>query len=325
MKVHGLLLLDKPRGLSSNTALQKARRLLDADKAGHGGTLDPLADGLLPLMFGEACKLAESALEGDKAYEAEVRLGQVTTTDDAEGEVVATAPVAFSDAELQAVLSRLRGRIVQVPPVYSALKVAGKPLYRYARDGNPVQPAPREVQVHQLELLKRSDGDRPMIRIRVGCSKGTYIRSLARDIGAALGCGAHLRALRRTKVGRFAVADAVTLEALEALAPDARRAWLVDLEALVADWPSVTLDAAETARFRQGQSVPLAASRLPLRAAARLEAAAPAGAAAPLEAAAPAAEARIAIFCDGRLAGLGRCSTHNEQDCVLAPARVIVP
>ena len=128
MKVHGLLLLDKPRGLSSNTALQKARRLLDADKAGHGGTLDPMADGLLPLMFGEACKLAESALEGDKAYDATVRLGQVTTTDDTEGEIVSTAPVAFTDADLEAVLARFRGRIVQVPPVYSALKVAGSIL-----------------------------------------------------------------------------------------------------------------------------------------------------------------------------------------------------
>lgn len=309
MKVHGLLLLDKPRGLSSNTALQRARRLLDADKAGHGGTLDPLADGLLPLLFGEACKLAESALEGDKAYDAEVRLGQATTTDDAEGEVVSSAPVTFGEAELQAVLARFRGGIVQVPPVYSALKVAGKALYRHAREGNPVQPAPREVQVHELELLERWGGDRPRLRIRVRCSKGTYIRSLARDIGAALGCGAHLGALRRTVVGRFSVADAVTLEALEALAPAARLARLVDLEALVADWPSVTLDGAEAARFRQGQSVTLATGRLPAGAATR----------------AIAAAGRIAVFHDGRLAGLGRCSSDNEQTCVLAPARVIMP
>jgi tRNA pseudouridine55 synthase len=217
--------------------------------------------------------------------------------------------VAFGDGELQAVLGRFRGPIVQVPPVYSALKVAGKPLYRYARGGNPVQPAPREVRVHELELLGRGDGDRPTLRIRVRCSKGTYIRSLARDIGAALGCGAHLGALRRTMVGRFAVADALALEALEALAPAERRACLVDLEALVADWPSVTLDSAEAARFRQGQPVALAASRLPPGAAIGARAAA----------------GRLAVLSDGRLAGLGRCSSDNEQTCVLAPARVIVP
>jgi len=300
LKVHGLLLLDKPKGLSSNTALQKARRLLDADKAGHGGTLDPLADGLLPLMFGEACKLAESALEGDKAYEATIRLGQATTTDDAEGEVIAAAPVAFADADLQAVLGRFRGRIVQVPPTYSALKVAGKALYRYARDGNPLQAAPREVQVHALELLDRRGGDQPALDIRVSCSKGTYIRSLARDIGAALGCGGHLRALRRTVVGRFQVGAAVTLDALAAMTPEQRRRQLVDLEALVADWPSVALDGAETARFRQGQVV------------------------APAESTATSA-AKIAVFCDGRLAGLARCSSDNQQGIALAPARVIVP
>ena len=167
LKVHGLLLLDKPRGLSSNAALQKARRLLDADKAGHGGTLDPMADGLLPLMFGEACKLAESALEGDKAYEATVRLGQVTTTDDTEGEIVATAPVDFCDAQLQAALGRFRGRIVQVPPTYSAIKVAGKALYRYARDGNPLQPARRELLVHELALLAWHDGPDPALDRRL--------------------------------------------------------------------------------------------------------------------------------------------------------------
>jgi len=314
LKVHGLLLLDKPKGLSSNTALQQARRLLDADKAGHGGTLDPLADGLLPLMFGEACKLAESALEGDKAYEATIRLGQVTTTDDAEGEVIAAAPVAFADADLQAVLGGFRGRIVQVPPTYSALKVAGKALYRYARDGNPLQAAPREVQVHALELLDRRGGDQPALDIRVSCSKGTYIRSLARDIGAALGCGGHLRALRRTVVGRFQVGAAVTLDALAAMTPEQRRRQLVDLEALVADWPSVALDGAETARFRQGQVVAVDPQRL----------CAGAAETAPAESTATSA-AKIAVFCDGRLAGLARCSSDNQQGIALAPARVIVP
>jgi tRNA pseudouridine55 synthase len=308
LKVHGLLLLDKPRGLSSNTALQKARRLLDADKAGHGGTLDPMADGLLPLMFGEACKLAESALEGDKAYEATLRLGQVTTTDDTEGEIVATAPVAFTDEALQAVLGRFRGRIVQVPPTFSALKVAGKALYRYAREGNPVQPAPREVEIRQLDLLNRRGGEEPALDIRVACSKGTYIRSLARDIGVALGCGAHLAALRRTVVGRFEVISAIGLDALAAMTPDQRQRQLIGLEALVADWPAVELGEAEAARFRQGQAARVAAERL--RAGSR-----PAPAA---------AESRIAVFSEGRLVGLARCTPDTESSCALAPARVIV-
>jgi tRNA pseudouridine55 synthase len=313
LKVHGLLLLDKPRGLSSNAALQKARRLLDADKAGHGGTLDPMADGLLPLMFGEACKLAESALEGDKAYDATLRLGQVTTTDDTEGEIVATAPVDFTDEALQVVMARFRGRIVQVPPTFSALKVAGKALYRYAREGNPVQPAAREVTIHQLELLARRDGDEPTLDIRVACSKGTYIRSLARDIGAALGCGAHLSALRRTVVGRFQVAAAVGLDALAAMSPDERHRQLIGLEALVADWPAVELDEAETARFRQGQATLVAVDRLSP------------GSRPPAASAAAAAEARIAVFHAGSLAGLARCSNDTESTCALAPARVIVP
>lgn len=304
MKVHGLLLLDKPRGLSSNTALQKARRLLDADKAGHGGTLDPMADGLLPLLFGEACKLAESALEGDKAYEATVRLGQVTATDDTEGEIVSTAQVAFTDAELDAVLARFRGRIVQVPPVYSALKVAGKALYRHAREGNPLQPAPREVLIHELTLLGRRGGAEPALELRVACSKGTYIRSLARDIGAALGCGAHLGALRRTVVGRFTVASAVGLEALEAMAPLQRSRHLVGLEQLVSDWPMVALEQADAAQFCQGQPLTIAADRLR-----------------------PGAEAapKIAVHCGGRLIGLGRSSHHTETTRVLAPVRIIVP
>jgi tRNA pseudouridine55 synthase len=302
LRVHGLLLLDKPRGLSSNTALQKARRLLDADKAGHGGTLDPMADGLLPVMFGEACKLAESALEGDKAYEATMRLGQVTTTDDVEGEIVSTAPVAFSQADLEAVLARFRGRIVQVPPIYSALKVAGKALYRYAREGNPVAPAPREVIIHELTLLERIEGEEPALRIRVACSKGTYIRSLARDIGAALGCGAHLSALRRTVVGRFRVESAVSLEALADMTPDERHRKLVGLDQLVADWPAVVLDEAAAASFCQGQAVTVAAF---------------------IEDAAPPAQ-KIAVHCGGRLIGLGRSTPSTESTCALAPVRIIV-
>jgi tRNA pseudouridine55 synthase len=332
LKVHGLLLLDKPRGLSSNTALQKARRLLDADKAGHGGTLDPLADGLLPVMFGEACKLADSALEGDKAYEAVLRLGQVTTTDDAEGEIVSTAAVAFSDAQLDEVLAQFRGEIVQVPPVYSALKVAGKALYRYARDGNPLQPAPRRVTIHQLQLLAREDGAEPTLSIRVACSKGTYIRSLARDIGAALGCGAHLRALRRTVVGRFTVGAAVGLDALAAMSPDERRERLVALEELVSDWPSVVLDAAAARNFCQGQAVLVDGGDIVVGGhAGSMPPEVPAGAGpAPHtgEAAVAGPSPRIAVHCGGRLIGLGRSTSSStsstESTCVLSPVRIIV-
>jgi tRNA pseudouridine55 synthase len=305
LKVHGLLLLDKPRGLTSNAALQRARRLLEADKAGHGGTLDPLAEGLLPLLFGEACKLAGAALEGDKAYEAVVRLGQVTSTDDGEGEIVASSPVEFDDPALEAALAALRGPIEQVPPVYSALKVQGKALYRHAREGRPVQPAARRVVIHELTLLDRTGGDAPTLTLRVACSKGTYIRSLARDLGAALACGAHLAGLRRTAVGRFRLEQAIDLEALEALAPEGRRTRLVDLEALVAGWPSATLEPEDARAFCHGQEVAIDAAALQPGAADSAE--------------------RIAVSSDGRLVGLARLMSRNESTCLLAPARIIVP
>jgi len=310
LKVHGLLLLDKPRGLSSNAALQQARRLLDADKGGHGGTLDPMADGLLPVMFGEACKLAESALEGDKAYEAVLRLGQVTTTDDTEGEIVSTARVDFTEAQLDAVLARFRGRIVQVPPVYCALKVAGKALYRYARDGNPVQAAPRQVVIHELQLLGRQAGEEPGLSLRVACSKGTYIRSLARDIGEALGCGAHLSALRRTVVGRFSVRSAVALDTLAGMPAAERHRQLVGLEALVSDWPSIVLPEAAAAKFCQGQALLVATGSTTA-----------AGGPAHVDAE---PTPKIAVHCGGRLIGLGRSTPSTESTCVLAPVRIIV-
>lgn len=303
MKVHGLLLLDKPAGLSSNTALQRARRLMDADKAGHGGTLDPLASGLLPVLLGEACKLAGSALDGDKAYEATVRLGTTTTTDDAEGSVVTEQSVGFEDpargaeldAAIEAILPSFRGEITQAPPIYSALKIAGKALYRYAREGTPVQASPRRVTIHSIEVRGRVGSD---LRVVVACSKGTYVRSIARDLGAALGCGAHLAALRRTRVGRFDVAASVGLEALAAIDPSQRAARLVPLEALVADWPSVTIDAGDAVRFSRGQIVVLPG---------------------PL-----AAAERIAVHSGGRLIGLARLAEPAGALPALAPARVIV-
>ena len=290
---------------------------MDADKAGHGGTLDPLADGLLPVMFGEACKLAESALEGDKAYEAVLRLGQTTTTDDTEGDIVSTADVAFTDAELDSVLARFRGEIVQVPPVYSALKVAGKALYRYAREGNPVQAAPRRVTIHELQLLERREADEPALSLRVACSKGTYIRSLARDIGAALGCGAHLSALRRTVVGRFAVQDCVTLEALEAMTPPQRRQRLIDLESLVSDWPGVCVDEASARLFCQGQAIVVPRVR-------EQPACVNQPSALELDGSGPEPQPKIAVHCGGRLIGLGRRTSSTESTCVLAPVRIIV-
>lgn len=253
--VDGVLLLDKPQGLSSNTALQAARRLLNAAKAGHTGTLDPMASGLLPLTFGEATKFSQMLLDADKTYEAELRLGVETDSGDAEGAIIATHPVAVTAAQLDAVLARFRGDIEQVPPMYSALKRDGKALYEYARAGIELERAPRPVTIHALERLDFA-GDR--VALRVSCSKGTYIRSLAMDIGAALGCGAHLSALRRTRIGPFAVADALTLDQLEACAAEARGERLAAPDALVAHCAALTLDAGEAAALLQGRPLPRA-------------------------------------------------------------------
>jgi tRNA pseudouridine55 synthase len=251
-RVDGVLLLDKPPGSSSSAALQAARRLYRADKAGHGGTLDPLATGLLPCLFGEATKFGVELLDAQKAYAAVIALGATTTTGDAEGAVVERRPVAVAVAEVERVLGRFRGRISQVPPAYSALKRDGRPLYEYARSGEPVDRAPRSVTIHEL-VLRRFDGDRLEVSLR--CSKGTYVRALAEDVGRALGCGAHLAGLRRTAVGRFAVADAIGLDALEALAPAARDARLLPVVAMVEHLPEAVVAAPAAARFRCGQAV----------------------------------------------------------------------
>jgi tRNA pseudouridine55 synthase len=252
----GILLLDKPRGLSSNQALQQARRLLGADKAGHTGSLDPLATGLLPLCFGEATKIAGLLLGSRKAYEVECRLGITTTTDDAEGEVVRErAAPALDAAAIEAALRPLRGRIRQVPPVYSALKQAGVPLYRRARRGEAVEVAAREVEVSAFDLLER---DGPRLRLAVECGSGTYVRSLVRDLGEALGCGAHVTALRRTWVEPFRRPAMVGLEALAQATPAARDAWLLPLEAGLGGFPAVRADREAARRLRQGQGLPLA-------------------------------------------------------------------
>lgn len=251
-KVDGVLLLDKPLGVSSNAALQKARWLFNAEKAGHTGTLDPLATGLLPLCFGEATKFSGMLLDADKAYEATVRLGIVTDTADAEGQVLATRPVTTNEADVRAILSHFTGAIEQIPPMHSALKRDGVPLYELARKGVEVERAPRQVTIHALELLAWH-GDR--FDLRVTCSKGTYVRTLAADIGAALGCGAHLAALRRTRVGALSLTAAVTVEQIEALAPEARDSLLQPADALLADLPVAELGALEAHRLLHGQPV----------------------------------------------------------------------
>jgi tRNA pseudouridine55 synthase len=251
--VHGVLLLDKPLGLSSNQALQKAKWLLRAEKAGHTGTLDPLASGVLPLCFGAATKFSQLHLDADKTYETTVRLGVRTTTADAEGDVIDTRAVTCSVGQVVEVLDRFMGEIDQVPPMHSALKKDGKALYEYARDGETVEREARRVTIHEIELIDMQlGGDTPQLRLRVVCSKGTYIRTLGEDIGEALGCGGHLIALRRVATGPFGVADAITLDALEAMSELERLDALLPVETLLTGHERVTLDAEHAGRFLSG-------------------------------------------------------------------------
>ena len=251
--VHGVLLLDKPIGLSSNDALQKAKWLLRAEKAGHTGTLDPLATGVLPLCFGAATKFSQLHLDADKTYETTVRLGIKTSTADAEGEVIVQRPVTCTAGQVVEVLDRFMGPITQVPPMYSALKKDGKALYEYARAGETVEREPRHVVIHDLELLEMQlNGDAPFLRLRVTCSKGTYIRTLGEDIAEALGCGGHLSALRRVATGPFAETDCVSLEDLTAMEEPQREARLMPVQSLLSDHTAVTLDAENAGRFLSG-------------------------------------------------------------------------
>ena len=247
--VHGVLLLDKPLGFSSNQALQKAKWLLRAEKAGHTGTLDPLATGVLPLCFGAATKFSQLHLDADKTYVATARLGVKTSTGDAEGEVISERPVEVMPEDLARVEAQFTGPIRQVPPMHSALKKDGKALYEYAREGVEVERAPRDVVIHKLEI-RAVDGD--TIRILASVSKGTYIRTLGEDIGEALGCGAHLTSLRRVATGGFVEAQCVTIEALEAMDEEERLAQLLPAEALVDGHSRVTLGTEDAARFLSG-------------------------------------------------------------------------
>lgn len=250
--VDGVLLLNKPVGITSNAALQKAKWLLNAKKAGHTGTLDPFADGLLPLCFGEATKFSAYLLEADKHYRAVLQLGVTTTTGDPEGEILATREVHASRAEIEALLPRFTGEIEQIPPMHSALKHQGRPLYEYARAGIEIERPPRRVTIRALELV---ECDPPRAVLDVQCSAGTYIRTLAQDIGAALGCGAHLTGLKRTAAGGFSLDQAHTLADLEALDAPLRPGLLLPADCLVAHLPAIQLDEADAGALCQGRSV----------------------------------------------------------------------
>lgn len=253
--MHGVLLLDKPKGRSSNDALQKAKWLLRAEKAGHTGTLDPLATGVLPLCFGAATKFSQLQLEADKTYEAVAVLGVRTRTGDAEGEVIERREVpAIAPDQLEAVRARFTGRIRQTPPMHSALKKDGKPLYEYARAGQEVERAEREVCIHALDLHAgepTADGQ-PTLRIVARVSKGTYIRTLGEDIGLALGCGAYLSSLRRIATGQYDASQCITLEALEAMSEIEREACLLPTQSLLEGHAPVTLAGEDAGRFLSG-------------------------------------------------------------------------
>ncbi|SDC39785.1 tRNA pseudouridine(55) synthase TruB [Paraburkholderia lycopersici] len=293
----GVLLLDKPVGLSSNDALIRAKRLYRVKKAGHTGTLDPLASGLLPLCFGEATKFSQDLLDADKTYEATMRLGVRTTTGDAEGEAIDTRDVTCDEGAVREAMRRFLGDIVQVPPMYSALKRDGKPLYEYARAGQTVEREGRPVKILALEMIACA---LPDVTFRVTCSKGTYVRTLAEDIGEALGCGAHLVMLRRTGVGALTLEHAVTLDALTAADEPARDTWLRPVDALLSTFPAVRLNAEAARRFMHGQRLPV--NELVL------------------DRAACAAAGRVRVYAeDGRLLGVAKAANG-----VLAPERLVV-
>ncbi|MDQ1816143.1 tRNA pseudouridine(55) synthase TruB [Massilia sp. CCM 9210] len=290
--VDGVLLLDKPVGLSSNDALIKAKRVLNAKKAGHTGTLDPFATGLLPLCFGEATKFSQDLLEADKTYETTVHLGITTTTGDTEGEAIDMRDVDVTLAQIDAVLPQFRGPIMQVPPMYSALKRDGKAYYEYAREGITLEREARPVTILKLELISF---ETPLLKLAVTCSKGTYIRVLGEDIGHALGCGAHLIQLRRTQVGALTIDGMVTLEALQAHAEPLTL--LAPVDALLSSFPAVRLTEELAKRFLQGQRLALGKEALTL----------------------PDSLGRVRVYHETRLLG-----TANLQEyAILAPERLI--
>ena len=251
-KIDGVLMLDKPVGLSSNTALQKARRALNAQKAGHTGPLDPFASGLLPLCFGEATKFSADLLHADKEYVASIKFGETTTTADVEGEIIETRPVDFTEEQLHKALESLTGEIDQIPPMYSALKKDGVRLYELARQGQEIEREPRRVTVYELELLSFN---KPEALVRVKCSKGTYVRVLGEDIGKILGCGAHLTALRRTKIADIDISEAVSLQDFEEADIAQRLDMLDPPDRLLSQLEPIELKEELAVRFLHGQSI----------------------------------------------------------------------
>lgn len=264
-KLNGVLLLDKASGVSSNTALQQVRRLFAAEKAGHTGVLDPLATGLLPVCFGEATKFAQYLLDADKAYHATMKLGEATHTGDAEGEVIATANVCFTQADFERACQAHVGAISQVPPMFSALKHEGKPLYEYARRGIHIERKARDITIYAIELNRFAP---PTAVIDVRCSKGTYIRTLSEDVAKYLGTFAHLSALRRTATAGFDITQSHDLAALMAMTPTQRDACLLPCDVLVQHLPRLDLDAGQVRLLRFGQhpATDTMASDTPLRA-----------------------------------------------------------
>ncbi|WP_339652511.1 tRNA pseudouridine(55) synthase TruB [Halopseudomonas pelagia] len=254
--IDGVLIFDKPLGMSSNNALQKVRWLFNAAKGGHTGSLDPLASGVLPLCLGEATKFSQYLLDADKAYVTEARLGMTTTTGDAEGDVLETKPVNVTLEQVESFLPQFTGDILQIPPMYSALKHEGQPLYKLARAGETVERKPRSVTINQLKVLGL-EGDR--LRLEVHCTKGTYIRTLVEDLGNALGCGAHVSELRRIQAGPFDLSKAVTLETLEALHAEGGHLALDHLllpsDCGLEDWPEVELTEQTAYYLNHGQAV----------------------------------------------------------------------
>ncbi|MBK7471783.1 MAG: tRNA pseudouridine(55) synthase TruB [Betaproteobacteria bacterium] len=251
-RVDGLLLVDKPAGLTSNAVLQRVKRAYRALKAGHTGTLDPLASGLLPICLGEATKFSLGLLDADKGYRATIHLGVTTETGDTEGAILSTRDVTVDRARIEEVLRGFRGEILQVPHRFSAIKRDGRALYSYARAGETMVVAPRSVRIHALDI---EHWESPSLVVDVRCSKGTYIRSLGEDIGEALGCGAHLSALRRTTVGAFGIECALTLAAIEGATEAEREAALLPVQALVSAFPLVVLDSVDAAKFQNGQKL----------------------------------------------------------------------
>ena len=251
-QVDGVLLLDKPIGLTSNDALQKVRRLFSAAKGGHTGTLDPMATGLLPLCFGEATKFSADLLNADKTYEAVVKFGVTTDSGDADGKVIATAAVNVAESDIFRVLPQFTGPIQQVPPMHSALKRDGRPLYELARQGIVVEREARAVTIHSLEVLAFAADT---LHLRVSCSKGTYIRVLASDIGDVLGCGGHLTALRRTEIADLDLTNSVTLAELEALDETQRLERLQPVDALLLSLPKLMVEGEAAERFSHGNPI----------------------------------------------------------------------